>query len=135
METAAARSTRASEWIRDLFHTIDAMDAAGFAGYLTEDGTFRLGNADPAVGRRQVQQLVQGLFSSIGGLSHRIVEVTTGTWRLGKMHLVELEVVYTRKDGTQTDPLPAMSVLRMRGHRIKDYRVFIDPSPLFAPAA
>ena len=135
MEMVAAQSTRASEWITDLFQTIDAMDAEAFAAEFTEDGTFRLGNPGPTVGREQVRQFVQGFFSSIGGLSHTIVAVTHGTWQMGKMHVVELEVVYTRKDGTKTEALPAVTIIRMKGHRIRDYRVFIDASPLFAAAA
>jgi ketosteroid isomerase-like protein len=135
MEMAAAQSARASEWIPELFQTTDAMDAEAFAAGFTEDGTFRLGNADPAVGRQQVQQFVQGLFSSIGGLSHKIIAVTSGTWQMGKMHIVELEVVYARRDGTQTEALAAVTIIRMKGNRIRDYRVFIDASPLFAAAA
>jgi hypothetical protein len=56
----------------------------------------------------------------------------SGRWEMGDVHIVESEVTYTRKDGTQTQPLPATSTLRMNGDRIRDYRVFMDISPLFA---
>lgn len=135
MEMSRARSTQAPEWIVNLFQTIDSMDAAAFAEAFTEDGTFRFGNADPAAGREQVQQAVEGFFSGIGELSHDITGVWAGSWQMGKVHSVELEVVYTRKDGTRTPPLPATSTIRMNGHRIQDYRIFMDASPLFALAA
>src|SRR5207249_11722561 len=48
---------------------------------------------------------------------------------------IEAVVTYTRKDGTVTRPLPVTSTLRMRGDLIKDYRIFMDVSPLFAQQA
>jgi hypothetical protein len=69
----------------------------------------------------------------IGGLSHEITGVWSGSWEGGEVKSVEAAVTYTRQDGTRTQPLPATSTLRMEGERIKDYRIFIDVAPLFAP--
>jgi hypothetical protein len=44
---------------------------------------------------------------------------------------VEAEVIYARKDGTRTPPLPVTSTLRLQGDLIKDYRIFMDVAPLF----
>jgi ketosteroid isomerase-like protein len=123
------------QWVADLFHTIDNMDAATFASAFTEDGTFRFGNSEPAVGREQVEQSVSGFFSMIGGLSHQVIGVWSGSWEGGEVTSVETEVVYTRKDGTLTQALPATSTLRMEGDRVKDFRIFADIAPLFAESA
>jgi ketosteroid isomerase-like protein len=120
------------QWVTDLFGAIDSMDAATFANAFTEDGTFRFGNNEPVVGRLQVEQSVSGFFSVLGGLSHQITGVWSGNWEGGEVISVEADVTYTRKDGTLTQPLPATSTLRMEGDRIKDYRAFVDISPLFA---
>src|SRR5439155_8518489 len=45
---------------RRLFETIDAMDAAALAARFTPDGSFRFGNAEPAVGREAIQEAVGG---------------------------------------------------------------------------
>jgi hypothetical protein len=135
METASGSYPFTDEWLVGIFRTIDSMDAARFAEAFTEDGTFRFGNADAAAGRQQVREYVAGFFSSITGLSHHITGMWSGLWQMGEVHIVESEVVYTRKDGTQTQPLPATSTLRMKGDQIRDYRVFMDISPLFAPPA
>jgi ketosteroid isomerase-like protein len=119
------------QWVADLFRAIDSMDAATFANAFTDDGTFRFGNGEPAVGRQQVEQSVSGFFSMLGGLSHQVTGVWSGSWEAGEVRSVEAEVTYTRKDGSLTQALPATSTLRMEGDRIKDYRIFADISPLF----
>lgn len=115
------------QWVVDLFRAIDSMDAPTLAKGFAEDGRFRFGNSEPAVGREQVEQSVSGFFSIIDGLSHEITGVWSGSWEGG-----EAEVTYTRKDGTRTQALPVTSTVRMEGDRIKDYRIFMDVSPLFA---
>ena len=121
------------QWVLDFFRAVDAMDASTVAKAFADDGVFQFGNSDPAVGRERVQQNISGFFSMIGGLSHEITGVWSGSWEGGEVKSVEAAVTYTRQDGTRTQPLPATSTLRMEGERIKDYRIFIDVAPLFAP--
>jgi ketosteroid isomerase-like protein len=120
------------QWMLDLFRAVDAMDASTFAKAFAEDGTFRFGNSEPVVGREQVEENVSGFFSMIGGLSHEIIGVWSGTWEGGEVKSVEAEVTYTRQDGTRTQPLPVTSTLRIEDDQIKAYRIFMDVAPLFA---
>jgi hypothetical protein len=120
------------EWTTDLFHTIDSMDVPSFAKAFAEDGTFRFGNSPPVGGREQVEQAVAGFFSTLGGLKHHVTGMWSGTWEHGDVKIVESDVVYTRSDGTVTDPLPVVSILRMQGALIQDYRITMDVTPLFA---
>jgi ketosteroid isomerase-like protein len=117
----------------DLFSAIDAMDASTVAKAFAEDGTFRFGNTQTAVGREQVEASMTGFFALIGGLRHEITGVWSGTWEGGEVTSVEAEVTYTRQDGSRTQPLPVTSTLRRDGDQIKDYRIFMDVAPLFAP--
>jgi hypothetical protein len=114
-----------------MFRIVDSMNAAAFANAFTEDGTFRFGNNQPAVGRQEIEQSVSGFFSMIGGLRHEITGVWSGSWEGGEVKSVEATVTYIRKDGTVTEALPVTSTLRMHGDLIKDYRIFVDVSPLF----
>jgi ketosteroid isomerase-like protein len=123
------------QWVADLFRAIVNMDAAMFANAFTDDGTFRFGNSEPVVGRLQVEQSVSEFFSMLGGLNHHVTGVWSGNWEGGEVISVEADVTYTRKDGTLTQAIPATSTLRMEGDRIKDYRAFVDISPLFAESA
>ena len=127
--------TAVDQWVTDLFRAIDNMDAGTFANAFTEDGTFRFGNSEPVVGIVHVEQSVSEFFSMLGGLSHHVTGVWSGNWEGGEVISVEADVTYTRKDGTLTQAIPATSTLRMEGDRIKDYRAFVDISPLFAESA
>ncbi len=111
------------------------MDAAAFAKAFTEDGTFRFGNDQPAEGEQQIDESVSRSFPMIGGLTHEVTGVWSGRWEGAAVKSIEAVVTYTRKDGTVTRPLPVTSTLRMRGDLIKDYRIFMDVSPLFAQQA
>ena len=119
-------------WIVDLFATIDRMDAAGFAKAFAEDATFRFGNSNPAMGRQDLEQAVAGFFSMIGGLTHDIKGVWTGHGEDRGVTSVESDVTYVRKDGGVVGPLPAMTTIRLQGDEIRDYRIFMDISPVFA---
>ena len=123
--------TALDQWVVDLFRAIDSMDAPTLVKAFAEDGSFRFGNSEPAVGREQVEQSVSGFFSMIGGLSHEITGVWSGSWEGGEVKSVEAEVTYTRHNGTRSQPLPVTSTLRMEDDQIKDYRIFMDVGPLF----
>jgi hypothetical protein len=97
------------------------------------DATFRFGNSESAAGRHELERAVGGLFSVMDGLSHQITGVWTGHWEGGEVTSVESGVTYTRKDGRVVGPLPATTTIRRQGDEIRDYRVFMDIGPVFAP--
>ncbi len=124
--------TPSDQWVVDFFRAIDSMDVSTLTKAFAEDGTFRFGNSETAVGRQQVEQSLAAFFSMIEGLSHDITGAWSGDWEGGEVKIVEAEVTYTRKDGTSTQALPVTSTIRMDGDGIKNYRVFMDLAPLFA---
>jgi len=110
-----------------MFHTIDSMDAAGFVDWLTEDCVFQYGNWPPAHGRDATREVVAQFFAGIKGLSHDLLDI----WQVDDVTVCQLGVTYRRLDG-QSIALPAANILRYRDALIHDYRIYIDPSPLFA---
>lgn len=115
------------EPVTEMFASIDAMDADKFASYLTPDGRFQFGNAEPCVGRAATRDGVAAFFSSINGLRHTI----TGYWQQGDVVIVELSIDYTRKDG-KVVTLPCANIFRMDGVLVRDYRIFMDVAPIYA---
>jgi ketosteroid isomerase-like protein len=118
----------AGEWLESMFAAIDAKDADAFVRYLSEDARFRYGSHPAVEGVAAVRAAVAGFFSTIAGCSHRI----TGRWVLPEVAVFEGEVTYRRLDGRDLT-LPFVDVLHLRGDRVRDYRIYIDPAPLFAP--
>jgi len=110
-----------------LFKSIDQMDADEFSSFLTEDGVFTFGNAEPVRGRQAVRDAVAGFFSSIAGLHHH----DATTWDADEVVVTEGRSTYTRHDGGVVE-VPFVNVYRMEGDLIRDYRIYIDISPVYA---
>ena len=113
-----------------LFDDIDSMNPDRFAQHLDGDVVMRFGNADPVRGRDAVRDAWAGFCEGIDGVRHDVVE----QWTQGPATIVEANVTYTRKDGSQVT-VPVVTIYRGEGELIEDYRIFIDLAPLFAPSA
>ncbi len=115
-------------WTHQLFKTIDAKDANRFISYLTEKAQLRFGNGPVVTGREKIRKTITGFFSSIRALRHVVLE----TWTHSDVVILQGEVTYTRKDGSQIT-LPFMNLYRMKGNLIDQYLVYVDLSPLYPP--
>jgi ketosteroid isomerase-like protein len=117
-----------TRWTTDLFAAIDAKDTPRFLSFLGEDAQFRYGNNPPAVGIDAIRAAVDGFFAAVKALSHSVDHV----WGEPDHVICAGKVTYTRHDGRLIS-IPFCNVFAMRSGRIKDYLVYADPSPLFAP--
>ncbi len=114
---------------QEILRTVDRMDAAGFASYFTEDGTFRFANFPEAKGRSEIAGAVSEFFGSIKALRHRVLD----EWSEGSVQISEVEVTYTRLDDSTVD-LMAACIFRTLGDLVSDYRIYMDMSPLLSPS-
>ncbi len=117
------------EKIESLFNDIDKMDADKFASYLEEDVSFRFGNAPVVTGKKAVRDAVDGFFKSIKGIRHKKLKM----WVHTDSVLYQGIVTYTRHDGTEVT-LPYLNVFFLNGEKIKEYLIYMDVNPLFAPS-
>jgi ketosteroid isomerase-like protein len=116
------------EHIKHIFATLDTLQVEDFAAFFTEDGQMRNGNAAPIVGRSSIRDTFeQGFKPVLKALHHEII----GLWEEDDVVIVESIVHYTRKDD-RIITLPAVSILRMAGDNIREYRVYMDIGPVFA---
>ena len=79
------------------------------------------------IGRQATCDSVAGFFSSINGLRHTVIDI----FQQENVITVELSIDYTRKDG-KVVTLPCANIFRMEGPLVRDYRVFMDVTPIFA---
>jgi ketosteroid isomerase-like protein len=115
------------DWIAALFAAIDRQDAEAFAGFVTEDARFVFGNLPAVEGRAAIRDFVAGFFASIRSLSHDVPDA----WQAGDTVICRGEVSYTRHDGSVLT-VPFANVFRMEGDRVRDYRIYMDASALYA---
>jgi ketosteroid isomerase-like protein len=113
-------------WLEKLFETIDAKDAEGFSGFLTEDAVFRFGNGEPARGKKAVHDAVAGFFEGVKSLRHTVRE----SWSHPDAVVMHGDVTYTRHDGSQLS-VPFANVLKLDGTLVREYLVFADVSKLW----
>lgn len=116
-----------SDLVKHYYDVVDAMDIEEFAKLHTEDVRLRFGNAETSVGRDAVVQGIAGFWQSIKGLRHNYVQV----WDEGDVKIVELLVDFTRHDD-RVVTLPCTSILRTQDGLVKDLRIYMDVSPVFA---
>lgn len=116
------------EKITDLFKSIDEMNADRFVTFLADDAQFRFGNAPAAKGKPAIREAVAGFFSTIKAISHKNINL----WVHPDSVIYEGEVTYTRYDGSKLT-LPFVNVFGMAGSLIRNYFIYIDINPLYAP--
>jgi len=116
--------------LEELLHAIDARDASRFVEFLAPDAVFRFGSAPIVTGRAAIGAAVGEFFRSIAGLDHRLL----GRWVDGDSLACHGEVTYTRHDGSAVT-LPFANVFRLRDGLIREYLIYADLAPLYAPGA
>jgi hypothetical protein len=108
-----------------LVSSIDGMDADKFASFMTKDGRFRYGSSEPVVGTEAIRAYVDQFFGMFKALRHELL----GTWTYPDAVFVQGTVTYTSHEGAETT-LPFVNCLKMRGTKVHEYLVYIDPTPL-----
>jgi ketosteroid isomerase-like protein len=116
----------ALSFAKSVYDAVDSMDETNLAEFLTDECTFAFGNAKPVVGRAAVAEASKDFLSLIAGIKHEINEV----WCVDDTIITRLTVIYTRKD-KKTMSFPGVTIWRVEGKQIADYRIYIDNTPLF----
>jgi ketosteroid isomerase-like protein len=114
--------------VNEIFADIDSMIADKFLAHLTEDVVFRFGNGDPVVGHTAVREAVNGFWTTINGMHHHLVK----SYDVGDTTIAQLDVEYERLDGKSVT-VPNADVLIFEGDRVKNWQIYIDLAPVFAP--
>jgi hypothetical protein len=97
---------------------------------MTDDVRLQMANMEPTVGVNLLIAAFQAAADRFRSINHRIQGVWAGRWEAGDVVSVEAMVTYELPNGTVV-VLPCTSTLRLKGEKIADYRIFIEPSPAF----
>jgi limonene-1,2-epoxide hydrolase len=111
---------------RDLFKAIDTADVDGFMKWLADDCSFTYASQDQVRGADGVRAMVDGFLDSFAKVEHQV----DANWEVDGTAIAEGTVTYTTDDGRSTS-LPFCNVFHLaEDGRIRDYRIYIDPTPL-----
>jgi ketosteroid isomerase-like protein len=116
----------ARAFAKSVYQAIDTMDEKELAPFLTENCTFVFGNAKPVVGRTESADASKAFVATIAGIKHDLADV----WGVDDNIISRMTVTYTRKDGKKMS-FPAVTIWRVEGEKIADYRIYVDNTPLF----
>jgi ketosteroid isomerase-like protein len=119
--------TEALAFAKSVYEAIDTMDERKLAPFLTENCSFVFGNAKPVVGRAASANASKAFMATIAGITHDLADV----WGVDDNIISRMTVTYTRKDGKKMS-FPAVTIWRVEGKQIADYRIYVDNTPLFA---
>lgn len=120
----------ADHWVRRMYRDADTCDPVKAMSWLTEDVSQQMAGAPPLHGRAAVQAQYTQFVQTVDHMEHRFI----GIWDVEPLVTVaEAQVTYFRKDGSQLT-LPATTILRRRGDKVADIRIYINPMPLLGIA-
>jgi len=117
------------QWILDLFQAIDRRNSDKFAGFLTDNATFKFGNAEAVEGKVAVKEAVGAFFESIKALDHKLIEA----WEFDDTVICRGEATYTRHDGSKLT-VPFANIFKMKSKLVDQYLIYVDVSMLYQTA-
>lgn len=113
-------------WVNRMYADADSLDPTRAMSWLTDDVVQRMGSAPPTKGVSEARAGYERMLSAMISMNHDFVEI----WDVAPgVTVAEALVTYNRKDGVSIT-LPATTILRRRGEKVCDIRIYIDPTPL-----
>jgi ketosteroid isomerase-like protein len=112
---------------RDLFDSLDRMDADAWIAHLAPDVVMQFANEDPVYGHASCRERAHSLFDSVRSISHEQL----ARWEHGDATIAETRVTVGLPDDSSVT-IPMVTIYRTDTHDlIADYRIYLDPSPLW----
>jgi ketosteroid isomerase-like protein len=113
--------------VQHLFKASEANNIQEYVRFFTDDAEYQIGNAQPIVGPKAIEQLASDVMRTIQQVTHVIKSI----WETADGTVVcHAQVMYARKDGKKFE-LPCVTIIRFTGDKIHKYQAFIDASPVF----
>ena len=109
-----------------LFEAIDRKDVDGFVRHLAPDVRFTYGSRPTVQGVDLVRETVRAFFDGFASIEHQIDRVLECGPDIA---VVEGRVTYHTKHGRAVT-VPFVNLLELEDRAIRDYRIYVDPSPV-----
>lgn len=100
-----------------------------FAALFTPDGTMTFANNEPVLGPEAIKRSQGDFYQLLQAVRHEV----RGAWIVDDVSINEAVVHYTMKDGSMVS-LPATTILRWEGDRVRSWSIYMDVAPAVAAA-
>jgi hypothetical protein len=113
----------------ELFNALDVETA--LREHYQDDAFYRYGSFPPAVGKDAIRAATYSThLDFVKGMRFKVLQA----WAQDDVVIAEMELEHQLADGT-TLTLPCTDVVRFASNgKVRDFRVYMDPSPLLAKA-
>lgn len=113
---------------RRLLEAADS-DIVAFFDFFTDETVFRMANSDAVVGKDDIMAWIGRYLGGVAGMRHEILEEFYNE----DTAALRVEVTYTMRSG-ESFTLPAVTRTRIRGDKVAEYLIYMDPSPVTGPS-
>jgi hypothetical protein len=100
-------------------------DIPTFFGFFTDETAFRMGNSETVTGKDAIVAWVGQYLGSVAGMKHDILE----EFYNDDTAALRVNVTYTMNSGASFT-LPAITRTRIKGDKVVEYLIYMDPSPV-----
>jgi ketosteroid isomerase-like protein len=107
------------------FQVVDSGNIPALIEFMTEDAVFRYGSQPPVQGRQAIYAYMSSLKTAVV-THHQVLH----SWNHGDSLVVQGEATFDLPNNGHK-VLPFVDVFHLRDKKIYDYRIYIDPTPLF----
>jgi limonene-1,2-epoxide hydrolase len=107
---------------RRLLEAADS-DIVAFFDFFTDETVFRMANSETVVGKDDIMAWVGRYLGGVAGMRHKILEEFYNE----DTAALRVEVTYTMRSG-ESFTLPAVTRTRIRGDKVVEYLIYMDPS-------
>ena len=111
--------------VREMCAAVDAGDAPAFAAWFTDDATYVFANGAPLTGRAAITAATAGAAGALPWVRHVVDQVAL----VGEDQLFCRFTIETESPAGKPLALPCVTVMRLGGEQVADYRVHLDLTP------
>ncbi|BAY24944.1 hypothetical protein NIES2100_47430 [Calothrix sp. NIES-2100] len=114
--------------VRKILAASDEMNIEKSLELCTDDVAYKFGNFPVVFGKQGIKQSSASFLQNFQSIKHNIISML----EIGETIVVELEVSYVRRQDQKMFTLPCCNIFLMQGDLVKEMRIYMDISPVFA---
>ncbi len=113
--------------IYQVFAAADQLNLDEWIVYFTKEAQFRFDNTALVADHDKIRQAMAQFFSTIQTMHHEFV----GMYEQDNVVIAEAEVTFICLDNKVVQ-IPAVTIFRMQGDLVQDFRLYMDAAPIYA---